>query len=224
MLSERLTNEMQSSQIAVEQGRPEGGEFNRNAYGLGWFLGEYRGQKLVHHFGGYAGTRCHISFLPEKKLGVAVVINTDGPAFELAELIAADAYDRLLGLESPDRMARLREQTARVREAIARRPRAEGEPPTASGLSLAPSTYVGQYEHDDWGTVQIGFDEGRLSATLGAHRPSLISTGTDRFTTNLIPGSRYAAQFELDTTGKQVVALVLTSPLQKFRFVRLEPR
>ena len=37
--------------------------------------GKYRDENVVYHHGGYAGWSSHISYMPDKKIGVAVMIN-----------------------------------------------------------------------------------------------------------------------------------------------------
>ena len=45
-------------------------------YGLGWQIGKYRNEKVIYHHGGFAGYRSHVSFMPEKKIGVGVLVNS----------------------------------------------------------------------------------------------------------------------------------------------------
>ena len=45
-------------------------------YGLGWFLEEYCGKKIVSHTGGVNGFVTSVTLLPEEKLGVIVLTNT----------------------------------------------------------------------------------------------------------------------------------------------------
>jgi len=46
------------------------------AYGLGWFIGQYFGQRLVCHNGSGIGWRTFLALLPEAGIGVAVLTNT----------------------------------------------------------------------------------------------------------------------------------------------------
>ncbi|EKE77582.1 serine hydrolase [Gallaecimonas xiamenensis] len=47
------------------------------AYGLGWRMKDMDGLLLVHHTGTLAGMRAAVAFLPEKQLGVVVLMNAD---------------------------------------------------------------------------------------------------------------------------------------------------
>jgi CubicO group peptidase (beta-lactamase class C family) len=50
---------------------------NFKAYGFGWFIKDYRGEKVVYHTGGVDGNRSIIIMLPRKKLGIVVLTNQE---------------------------------------------------------------------------------------------------------------------------------------------------
>ncbi|HEX7153769.1 MAG TPA: serine hydrolase domain-containing protein [Thermoanaerobaculia bacterium] len=87
--------------------------FTRSGYGFGWYDSKYEGVRMLHHFGGYEGWRAHVSFLPEQKHGVAIVTNTGGPGAQLRDVLAAYAYDVLLG--KPDVEAAYATHLAKLR-------------------------------------------------------------------------------------------------------------
>lgn len=64
--------------------------------GLSWFLGEYRGEKMVEHGGGDIGFNTYFAMLPDKQAAVVVLCNLI-PA--PVEAIAYSALDILLGYE-----------------------------------------------------------------------------------------------------------------------------
>lgn len=62
-------------------------------YGLGWFLEEYCGKKIVSHTGGVNGFVTSVTLIPEEKLGIVVLTNTDQNSFyEALKWEIADAY------------------------------------------------------------------------------------------------------------------------------------
>src|SRR5690606_41827846 len=73
------------------------GPFERRGYGLGWYTGPYDGEPVLHHFGGFAGAHAHLSFMPERGLGVVVLANESIAAGRLVPMIAAFASDWWLG-------------------------------------------------------------------------------------------------------------------------------
>ncbi|MEM9305362.1 MAG: serine hydrolase domain-containing protein, partial [Pseudomonadota bacterium] len=76
-----------TQQARVETGS-DFGDYRRESYGLGWHRGRYDGDVLVHHFGSFPGYRSHLSFMPERDIGVAVFTNTGGPGFPVVDLVA----------------------------------------------------------------------------------------------------------------------------------------
>lgn len=50
-------------------------------YGLGWGLMDYEGRELVMHTGGVNGFVTSVTLVPEEKLGIVVLTNTDQNAF-----------------------------------------------------------------------------------------------------------------------------------------------
>lgn len=219
LLSQALVREMQSPQVSVVVPSGPNEEFKDRSYGLGWFLGEYRGRSAVYHFGGYVGARCHISFLPSDQMGVAVVMNASGLAGEFPEMVAADVYDALLGLELIDRWTPFKQRVAAARERIAQRPRPPEVPLGAEQLSRPIESYVGRYGHEDYGDVQIRVEGGRLIADLGAHRARLTATAVDHFEGDVVPNDRYKCEFQFEADG-HVVGLLAKSLLHKYLFVR----
>ena len=62
-------------------------------YGLGWFLQEYCGRKIVAHTGGVNGFVTSVTLIPEEKLGIIVFTNTDQNSFfEALKWEIMDAY------------------------------------------------------------------------------------------------------------------------------------
>jgi hypothetical protein len=45
------------------------------SYGLGWFVGGYKGQRLLSHGGSAFGYTSDIAFLPDADLGIVVLTN-----------------------------------------------------------------------------------------------------------------------------------------------------
>ena len=73
--------------------------FNRghfSLYGLGWFLEEYEGRKIISHTGGVNGFVTSVTLIPEEKLGILVFTNTDANSFyEALKMEIRDAYLKL---------------------------------------------------------------------------------------------------------------------------------
>ena len=46
-------------------------------YGLGWRIFNYSGHKLVYHAGGVQGYRSEMAYLPDKRIGIVLLSNSD---------------------------------------------------------------------------------------------------------------------------------------------------
>src|ERR1043165_3767003 len=71
-------------------------------YGFGWFLGDYDGEEILFHGGGFPGWHSMFSFMPRRSIPVSVMTNTTSPlGIGLADKIDSGIYDRLLGKPTP---------------------------------------------------------------------------------------------------------------------------
>lgn len=98
------------------------GRIDRYAYALGWYHGEYEHDLVMHHFGSYPGAWAHISWMPERGIGVIVLANAENP---LPDAVALLVYDTLLG--RPDAQKRFDDdvqmihvQQAKIAEMLAK--------------------------------------------------------------------------------------------------------
>lgn len=145
---------------------------NFSGYGLGFFLRDYRGYKLVTHTGGLPGYVSLVMMIPQLKIGVAVLTNQESSeAFDaigytiVDALIGAPKTDWLKGFEqyrefADARVAAADKATATKRDSV-------------SHPSLPLASYVGVY-HDAWyGDVTITLEHGKLVMQFD-HTPSLI--------------------------------------------------
>lgn len=57
------------------------GESGFQLYGLGWFIQDYNGRRLVMHDGGVSGYVSSVTLVPKEKLGIVILTNTDQNAF-----------------------------------------------------------------------------------------------------------------------------------------------
>jgi CubicO group peptidase (beta-lactamase class C family) len=60
-------------------------------YGLGWFIRNYRGRKVVTHSGGVDGLVALATMVPEEELGIVALINQES-ALAAAVISLLDAY------------------------------------------------------------------------------------------------------------------------------------
>ncbi|MDH3222240.1 MAG: serine hydrolase [Gemmatimonadota bacterium] len=136
-------------------------------YGLGWFLSEYRGLKMVSHGGNIDGMTAFVGFIPERDYGFVLLANLNG-ANGFMSALAHRIIDRFEGDPVQDwsgRMAKAwetlqeqaREQARKVEEG-----RIAG---TSSTLTL--EEYAGTYSNSMYGDVVISHDGTELRASYG---------------------------------------------------------
>lgn len=195
------------------------GSFSREAYGLGWYIGEHAGQRTLHHFGGFSGYRAHVSFMPEARLGVAVLVNEAALGVRLADFIASFAYDWWLN-ETADRAdyeARRDELVAQYQEGM-RRTVADraGRAGREWTLSMPLEAYTGVYENRALGQLRIEIEDGLLAARIGnLHSSSTPFTAPESIRVRMIPPGGQVVAFEFDADGEVVAARFVRE-----RFVR----
>lgn len=66
--------------------------YHRSGYSLGWDIAEYQDDKILTRFGGLAGINFHMSFMPEKRIGI-IAFSNDNRNYLLPHLMANYAYN-----------------------------------------------------------------------------------------------------------------------------------
>lgn len=140
-------------------------------YGLGWFVYDYHGYKVVDHGGAADGMRAMVALLPEKQVGLVVLTNLDWNL--LPEALRNRIFDAYLGLPEQDWSSKLLEEH---RDMVAMDEAEEKRLEEARILGTEPSLplerYSGTYENEIYGrvTVERGVDGLMLHFT-----PSLVA-------------------------------------------------
>jgi len=187
LLKPRTVREMHALHQSIPiMGRADGSVYDAKVAGtgLGWFIRDYRGRKVVQHGGGWGADT---ALLPEEGLAIVVLSNLDhnllvsmlvydvidaylvGPERAWAK---ADKWDHWLAIGGPDHMERSRnDQWAQLDKA-----RVSGTKP-----SLPLQKYSGRYESDLYGSLKVRDDAGRLSVQFGDHAVELSHWQNDMF-------------------------------------------
>jgi CubicO group peptidase (beta-lactamase class C family) len=178
-------------------------------YGLGWQIGKYRNEKVVYHHGGYPGFRSHVSFMPDKKIAVGVLVNNDALGGRLADMLAAYAYDWWLRTENFDAdYEKQLQQDAKTFETRKQRVIAEAAARAKREWRLTkPFTdYAGKYKHDILGTIEIVAREKTLALRMGnLNTVATPYTDPDSIRVVVLPGGNgEVISFAKDAEGKIV--------------------
>lgn len=185
--------------------------YRREHYGLGWYIGPYRNERMLHHFGGFSGTRAHISYLPDQAIGVAAFTNDSTVGLRLVNAIANYVYDRAGGYADAQQRfeavldvikARYDEAARRIVAASASRANLQ------LTLTRPLPGYAGVYENAEWGSVEVTVEDSSLRVTCGALRALAEPQGEpDAVWVELEPREGQVLQFE--GTGTEPASLML---------------
>lgn len=135
-----------------------------NLYGLGWFLSDYHGRKVVSHSGGLDGMISQAGLMPEENLGVVILTNSETA---LASLLMNKVFDVLLGVPARDWSAEMLARTRQAREADRdEEKRIEDARATGTKPSLALERYAGSYTGEMYGEAKIRIENGHLVLRL----------------------------------------------------------
>src|SRR5205809_7876341 len=97
------------------------------AYGMGRWTASYRGKLLTYHGGDLPGFHSQISFMPNDKIGVIVLVISDHSA-PLYNIVSYNVYERLLGMDqTPWSQRQLQQRLANKKAGTEAREKAGGE-------------------------------------------------------------------------------------------------
>lgn len=134
------------------------------SYGLGWFLYDYQGMKVIHHGGGLPGFHSKVVLVPEDSLGYVILAN------ELGGLVGAienKILDYHIGDAEKDWASLYLDYVNKGKEREENRiakldsSRIEGTKP-----SLELNDYIGTYEDKMYGLASVDIVDGALSVKL----------------------------------------------------------
>jgi CubicO group peptidase (beta-lactamase class C family) len=199
-----------------------------SAYGMGWFLNDYRGRKMVSHTGGLDGMLSQTAMLPEENLGVVVLTNSEAGAYST---IANKVFDVFLDVApkrdwSAEKLERAKK--AKLKEAEDdKKIVAARVPNTKPSLSIAD--YAGTYTGTLYGDATVTEENGKLVLRL-LPAPNFVADlehwNYDTFLIHWRPSVAYNfprgfVTFTLDKTGR-TDQLKIDQPNNDFWFYELE--
>lgn len=142
-------------------------------YGLGLFAADYNGKQVYWHTGGAGGMVSNVCFVPEEKLGIAILTNNDNQNF--FELLRYQILDAYLGVPYINRslsqlQAFKQGMEQQVKEIDSWKARVKGNKP-----ELPFASYAGRYTNELYGNITISQIGNSLKINFGA-KPDLFAT------------------------------------------------
>lgn len=136
-------------------------------YGLGVNVADYNGRQVYYHTGGAAGMVSGVAFIPEERLGIAILTNNDNQNFfELLRYQVMDAYldvpyvnrshQQLSGFKKD-----MEKQLDEIKNWEARTNKTKP--------SLSYDAYTGEYNNELYGKLTIMQNAGKLKLKFHSH-------------------------------------------------------
>jgi CubicO group peptidase (beta-lactamase class C family) len=135
-----------------------------SGYGMGWFLNDYRGRKVVSHSGGLDGMITQTALMPAENLGLVVLTNSETGVIGI---LRNKIFDVFLDAPKRDWNAEALERTkqAKTRETDAEN-KIDALRKTDTKPSLVLRDYAGTYSSEMYGDVTIAEENGKLVLRL----------------------------------------------------------
>jgi CubicO group peptidase (beta-lactamase class C family) len=136
-------------------------------YALGVVVSDYNGRQVYSHTGGAAGMVSGVCFVPEEKLGIAILTNNDNQSFfELLRYQLLDAYTNVPYVnrsqqQLPQFNSGMKKQLDEIRSWESR---------VKKNNPLLPiANYVGEYNNELYGKLTITQSSGKLKLRFHSH-------------------------------------------------------
>jgi len=167
-------------------------------YGLGWFLRDYSGHRIVYHTGGVNGYVSSVTLMPDQNLGIVILTNTDqNNVIEALREEILDVYMKKPFHDYSDKYLAQRKVQA-LKELQAEKKLAD-----SAALHLQPAlpigAYTGKYFSDLYGnmTIDQGGENGELQIRF-EHHPKMYALMRP------IGGNRFYVTFSDPEFGRAV--------------------
>ena len=191
-------------------------------YALGWFIEEYHGHTIVEHTGAVLGAVAALYMIPEKNVGVAVMINSEDGASRRA--VAFHVLDHYLGIPDQDWNVKLKTIVDGMVAEGEKAMKASPEQLTPNDKSSLPLTgYAGVYSDPWYGTTTISQRDGKLwmnfDKTPDMEAP-LVHVADDTFRAAWTDKTIEAAYVKFDVASGKIEKIEMwpVSPLADFSF------
>jgi CubicO group peptidase (beta-lactamase class C family) len=161
-ISSKTLKEMHTIQMAIaaepsEIAYPFG-------YGLGWVTGVYRGFYSLFHDGGIDGFRSGVVLIPQKKIGIVVLTNSNNGG-EVTSCLIPIILDKVLGLSDIDWLKQTKENHDNLVKKVVAKDSEKVELLAKTSHNLLD--YVGNYEHPSYGLIKVKLKDNLLKAIYG---------------------------------------------------------
>jgi CubicO group peptidase (beta-lactamase class C family) len=153
------------------------------AYGMGRQTVSYRGHLLTFHGGDLPGFHSQVSFMPNDKIGVIVLVISDHSA-PLYNIVSYNVYERLLGMDqTPWSQRNLQRRLANKKAGTEARAKAGADRVPNTKPSHPLASYVAEYENPAYGILKIALTGDQLQFGFHEFQFPMTHFHYDRFDT-----------------------------------------
>ena len=153
------------------------------AYGMGRETAAYRGHLITFHGGDLPGFHSQVSFLPNDRIGVIVLVISDHSA-PLYNVVSYNVYERLLGMDqTPWSKRRLEQRLAGKKAGTEARAKAGVDRVPDTKPSHPLTGYAAEYENPAYGILKIGLKDDQLQFGFHEFQFPMSHFHYDRFDT-----------------------------------------
>jgi len=143
-------------------------------YGLGVVSADYNGKQIYYHTGGAGGMVSNVCFVPEEKLGIAILTNNDNQGF--FEALRYQVLDAYLGVPWVNRSKQqLAPAQAERKEQLQKLAYWKEKLKTATKPPMPLTNYTGEYANELYGTMTMTQKDGHLVARFNSHKDLVAS-------------------------------------------------
>ena len=191
-----------SNTIISDQNNPYFSSKHFQTYGLGWYLEDYNGVRIIRHDGGANGFVTTTCVIPELNLGIVVLTNSDeNSLYSALRQQIIDAYMNLPYRNYSDyyfqRVSKKRLQDEdslkKDRHLVAKHTKPE----------LPLRAYTGKYHNPVYGDITVNEDNGKLIVYF-SHHPQLAGYMYPR------EGSTFLCKYSDPDYGIEVIPFTVT--------------
>ena len=188
-------------------------KMNFSLYGLGWDLNDYAGKRMISHTGGVNGFVTSVTLVPEEKLGIVVLTNSDqNGLFEAVKWEILDAYLKLPYRNYSGTFVTGNKQQLQAAKDVWKKKfdTVAMHKPTTVPLTA----FAGEYQNEIYGWIKIASAADHLTMTF-QHHPDL--TGT------LVPlgGERFVCTYNDPEFGRKVLTFSISNGKVKSFILRV---
>jgi hypothetical protein len=164
IFSENASHAMWSAQQVLpvaKQTETTNPSFHFSATGLGWFLNDYQGRKIISHGGGHEGMNSRTVMVPEEKLGIVIFTNSMS---SIMSPLANQTIDVFLGIKNG------RDWSKTALEAKNKAMENSSKMPVVNKSKAKPnlplSAYAGRYTSQLYGDATVSLNKTQLEIQL----------------------------------------------------------